>query len=167
MGNDKLNKEILSTSLKNSKITCSFLVPLRVYKKLPRDSQKKIGKNLKILLQKHRARILKSKRIHNRTSTSLYQRKGNDLIKFNVRISESDWEQLTVLSRSHGVSNCYLYYILLNWEYLSAENIMISSYKYNFDKKQNIALIWFLDLNFSFSRRQILLTKRFPLEGIG
>ncbi|MDV6235443.1 DUF1564 family protein [Leptospira ellisii] len=152
--NNAFGKEVLSSGSKN-KITCSFLIPKNVYGSLTNLERNKIGKNLEILLIKYRNRILKSKRFHNRTATSLYQKKGNDLLKFNVRISAIYWEQLTVLARSHGVSNCYLYQILLLWEYFSNFEQYKRKFLYKRNSKQKIALLWILDVESSFSWRTI------------
>ncbi|EMY79486.1 PF07600 family protein [Leptospira weilii serovar Ranarum str. ICFT] len=160
MVNNKLKNETLS-SQRTRKITCSFLVPKNFYKRLGLKNQKQIGKNLEFLLKKYRTKILKSRRFHNKTSTSLYQRKRGDLIKLNVRINDFNWEELTLLSRSHGVSNCYLYTLLLNWEYfINAKNPFLN--ELNKFKNPKITLVWCLDLNFGFSQRLVHILKRFP-----
>ncbi|TGK37247.1 DUF1564 family protein, partial [Leptospira gomenensis] len=147
--------EILSSHSENN-ITCSFLIPRRIYGKLNNLEKRKIGKNLNILLMKYETRILKSKRFHNKTATSLYQKKGSDLLKLNVRIPTIYWEQLTAFARSHGVSNCYLYQILLIWEYFQNSEQGKKSFFYKKNPKQRIALFWLLDVNSSFSWRTIL-----------
>ncbi|AOP35321.1 hypothetical protein A0128_16605 [Leptospira tipperaryensis] len=166
MGNSKIKNGVLSSHFDKSKITCSFLVPNLLYKRLTRENQKRIGKNLEYLLKKYKNRILKSKRIHRKTATSLYQDRGNVLIKFNVRIYPLYWEELTILSRSHGISNCYLYHLLLNWELSEEQGSFIIRNRSQSRNNQKLILVWMIDFKEEFSQRMAQILNEIPPEAI-
>ncbi|MBM9579275.1 DUF1564 family protein [Leptospira sp. 201903070] len=162
----KNKNEILSSNFDKTKITCSFLVPKSLYNGLPLKSRKGIGRNLEYLLRKYRNRILKIKRIHKKTATALYQEKGNDLIKFNVRISPIFWEELTILSRSHGISNCYLYHLFLKWELLHEKGNLIFQTHPHLRTNQKLVLIWMIDFKEEYSQRMAQLVNEFSSKVI-
>lgn len=162
MGNYKERDEVLSAAFDISKITCSFLIPELLYKKLTFEDKKRIGKNLEYLLKKYKNKILKSKRIHKKTATSLYQEKGGGLIKFNVRIQPIFWEELTILSRSHGVSNCYLYHLILKWEILDQNGTAPVQRLFHSRINERLILVWMIDFRKEFSQRVAQLLNEFP-----
>lgn len=106
------NRSIVS-SLQVSKITCTFLVPLKIVRQLPNSERKRIGKNLGILLKKYAHRLTHKKKFNNRALTIKYQKQGNTLIKFNTRIRPEEWAQLSILAAAHGISRCLLYCFLI------------------------------------------------------
>ncbi|MBM9501170.1 DUF1564 family protein [Leptospira sp. 201903071] len=166
MRNIKIKDEVLSSNFDKSKITCSFLVPERLYNRLPIKSKKRIGRNLEYLLRKYRNRILKIKRIHKKTATALYQEKGNVLIKFNVRIYPLFWEELTILSRSHGISNCYLYHLLLKWELSEEKENLVVPRPLDSRINQKLILIWMIDFKEEYSQRMAQLVNEFSSQAI-
>ncbi|MCG6168951.1 DUF1564 domain-containing protein [Leptospira sp. FAT2] len=147
-------KEFIASSLKGPKITCSFLIPLELLKKLPKSDQLKIGKNLGQLLRTHSKYIKSKKRFNKSALTVKYQRKGNSLVKFNSRVFPEEWAQLSILSAIHGVSRCLLYCLLIQ---LHLTGTLIKP-NHNLQKIQEIVLpafIWEINLKTKMIRRII------------
>ncbi|RHX88271.1 hypothetical protein DLM78_04795 [Leptospira stimsonii] len=164
MGNYRERDEILSSEFESSKITCSFLIPEIFFNKLKPEDRRRIGKNLEFLLKKFRNKILKCKRIHKKTATSLYQEKGSGLLKINVRIKPIFWEELTMLSRSHGVSNCFLYHLLLKWENSERMENSLPDKPPLLNANQRLILVWMIDFKNKCSKRMAQLLHEFPPE---
>ncbi|PJZ40628.1 hypothetical protein CH370_15005 [Leptospira kmetyi] len=140
-----VNRSIAS-SLNISKITCTFLVPLKIVRQLPNSEQKRIGKNLGGLLKTHAHHLTRRKRFNNRALTIKYQKQGNSLIKFNARIHAEEWAQLSVLAASHGISRCLLYCFLIQLQLSSlSKRYKKSKGTYGY-KVRYYSFVWSLNL---------------------
>ncbi|TGL96608.1 DUF1564 family protein [Leptospira barantonii] len=149
-----VNRSIVS-SLNVSKITCTFLVPLKIVRQLPNSERKKIGKNLGVLLRIHAHRLNRRKKFNNRALTIKYQKQGNSLIKFNTRIHPEEWAQLGIIAASHGISKCLLYCILIQLQLSKLSKRFIKPQNILGSKKRYYSFLWSLDLKTKKIRRTL------------
>ncbi|TGK34501.1 DUF1564 family protein [Leptospira gomenensis] len=154
---DKNSKKL---SLAGLKVTCSFLIPAKLFYRLTSRERRVIGKNLPFLLKKFSAKLTTSPRIGAKTLTIRYQRPGKNLIKINARVDGEDWAQLGILAASHSVSRCLLYCFLL--ELLNSNNSLPK--KVLKKEPQNFIFLWDFDSKRKILKRFLFIKSRFFYE---
>ncbi|WP_061249694.1 DUF1564 family protein [Leptospira alstonii] len=147
-----INKDSIISSLKSPKITCSFLIPFKLLQQLPISERKKIGKNLRLLLNNHSTNLKVGKRLNSQALTIKYQKKGNSLVKFNARIHPEDWAELSILAATHGVSRCLLYCLLIQLQ-LSKLSKRYLKIRKDVQKIESYSFIWSFNLSTKVIRR--------------
>ncbi|WP_425529300.1 DUF1564 family protein [Leptospira stimsonii] len=149
---NSIDKSVICSSLKGPKITCSFLIPLDLMKRLPNAERRSIGKNINFLLRQYGRRLKENKRFSQKALTIKYQKAGKSLIKVNSRIFPEEWAMLSVLASSHGISRCFLYCILIQI-FLSDRTKRNAKILQNFFPSKFESFIWSIDLKDKVIRR--------------
>ncbi|MBM9502699.1 DUF1564 domain-containing protein [Leptospira sp. 201903071] len=91
----------------------TLLIPEARILSMSKEERKEFPKKLAPLIRKYQKYLVSSKRLHSKAGKILYNRDQGPLKKLNLRMKNSDWNLLSVLAATHGVSRCFLVNYLL------------------------------------------------------
>ncbi|XDD50899.1 DUF1564 domain-containing protein [Leptospira sp. WS92.C1] len=116
------DRQIQSSFEDNKSEVVSLLIPEDTIAFMTKEERRKFIKNIPLLIKKYEKYLVSSKRIHKKAGKILYNRDQNRLKKLNLRMKNSDWNLLSVLASTHGVSRCFLVNYILWLDKLGMAN---------------------------------------------
>ncbi|TGK34601.1 DUF1564 family protein [Leptospira gomenensis] len=106
----------------------SLLIAEKNLRHLTEKEKKTLIKNFVPLIRKYEKYLISTKRIHNKAGKILYNREQSPLKKINLRMKNSDWNLLSLLASTHGVSRSFLMNYILWLDKVGIHNFMMEKF---------------------------------------